>query len=199
MLDGFLEADPREPERLDDDHPPFVVEVVHDVLEALVLLADEVLGRHLAVVEGDVRRARGPHAGALHLLRHQTGCAALHEDKRHATHARATCSARNGEVIGHDAVGDPLLFSVDDEVPAVAGPGRGALQVGHVAAGIRLGDAQADPLLPAKARGHHLLLKVTGSEQEDGRQTDGESSLEPPHDAAGSAPGQFVDHDELVE
>lgn len=82
-------------------------QVVHDVFEALVLLADEVLDGHLHVLEGDVSGARGPHAGALHLAGGDAGHVALDEQHRDAAHARAAGAHGDAEVVGEDTVGNP--------------------------------------------------------------------------------------------
>mmetsp|Transcript_11320 Transcript_11320/g.47289 ORF Transcript_11320/g.47289 Transcript_11320/m.47289 type:complete len:247 (-) Transcript_11320:719-1459(-) len=68
VAEGFLQAHARESRRLGDEAPPFMVEVIHDVFEARVFVADEVLLRHLDVIECHERGAACPHAAALHLL-----------------------------------------------------------------------------------------------------------------------------------
>ena len=66
IFDGFFVADTGESETLDDDADALVVEVCHDDLEALILLADQVLDWHLDVFEGNIRGAAGPHSLAVH-------------------------------------------------------------------------------------------------------------------------------------
>jgi hypothetical protein len=77
VLDALLVADARESHGLDDDADAFVVEVGHDDLEAAVLLADQVLHGYLDVFEGDVGRAAGPDALAVHAARADAAEAAL--------------------------------------------------------------------------------------------------------------------------
>ena len=66
VLHGFFVADTREAQALDDDADALVVEVGHDDLEPLVLLADQVLDWDLDVFEGDVGGAAGPDTLAVH-------------------------------------------------------------------------------------------------------------------------------------
>lgn len=119
VLDGLLVADAREADALDDDADALVVEVGHDHLEALVLLADQVLHGHLDVFEGDVRGAAGPDALAVHLARRYAARAALDEQDRDAVHAGPAGAHGGCEVVAPDTVGDPFLLAVDDVVLAV--------------------------------------------------------------------------------
>ena len=67
--DGLLDAGPGHPRGLRGEEPPLVVEVVHDLLEPVADLPDDVLLGNLDVVELDVGRTAGPHAHAVHLAR----------------------------------------------------------------------------------------------------------------------------------
>ena len=115
VLHRLLVADAGEAEALDDDADTLVVEVGHDDLEPLVLLAEEVFDGDLDVFEGDV----GGSAGTDALAVHPPGAdafGALDEEGGDAVHARPTGSDGGGEVVAPDAVGDPFLLAVDDVV-----------------------------------------------------------------------------------
>mmetsp|Transcript_71559 Transcript_71559/g.201986 ORF Transcript_71559/g.201986 Transcript_71559/m.201986 type:complete len:480 (+) Transcript_71559:81-1520(+) len=196
-LDGLLEADAAEAVRHGADAEALVVEVAHDVLEALVLLAEQVAPGHPHVVEGDVRGPGGPDAGALHLPRREAGHAPLDHEEADAAHPRPAGPAGDGEVVREDAVGDPLLLAVQDVVVAVEL--RRRLQVGHVAARRGLGDAEAADLLAPEAPRDHPLLHLLRGVVEDGREADGGPARDAPEEAAGAGPRDLVVHDELVE
>eukprot|EP00976_Prorocentrum_cordatum_P065315 1177856-Prorocentrum_minimum.AAC.1 len=110
-----------------------------------------------------------------------------------------TCATGDGEVVGVDAVCDPLLVAVHDVVVAhVLG---GALDVGHIGASARLGDAQADDLLPRQALADDLVsqgLVLGHSEVDHGGEADAEAAHHGPSHTTASA-GSLVAVDELVE
>mmetsp|Transcript_44986 Transcript_44986/g.74985 ORF Transcript_44986/g.74985 Transcript_44986/m.74985 type:complete len:324 (+) Transcript_44986:3-974(+) len=176
VLDGLLEEDTGEAVGLDATGPAFVVKVVHDALEALVLDADEVLDGHLDVLEGDVGGSRGPDTRALHLARGDAGHGALEKEERDTTHAGTASADGDGEKVSKDTVGDPLLLAVDDvELAALGLLGLG-LEVGDVTAGRGLGDGETDDLLSSETGLADLVAQVLGSKVEDGRQTDAETA-----------------------
>lgn len=119
ILHRFLVAHAREAETLDDDADALVIEVGHDDLEPLVLLANEVFHGHLDVFEGDVGGSAAPDALAVHAAGCDAAGAALDEEDGDAVHAWAAGADGDGEVVAPDAVGDPFLFAVDDVVFAV--------------------------------------------------------------------------------
>lgn len=89
--------------------PALVVEVAEDDVDALVLLAKEVLDGHLDVVKGDVGGAGGGGVGRLDGLGLDAG-AALNQQ-----HAEGLAGAdADDEVVAEDTVGDPLLGAVDN-------------------------------------------------------------------------------------
>ena len=98
-----------------------MVEVVHNVLHALALLPDEVLAGDVHVVELDEGRPRRDLARDLEAApRDALGILERDEDHGYApgTGALTTSANGHGGVVGHDAVGDPLLCAVDDIVLA---------------------------------------------------------------------------------
>mmetsp|Transcript_783 Transcript_783/g.2637 ORF Transcript_783/g.2637 Transcript_783/m.2637 type:complete len:310 (-) Transcript_783:135-1064(-) len=196
-LQGLFEADTAEAVGHGTDREALMVEVLHDVLEALVLLAEQVLLRHLDVVEGDVRGAGGPHTGALHLARREAGHAAFDEEEADATHARASGAAGDSEVFGEDAVRDPLLLAVQDVMVALQ-LGRGA-EVGDIAARGRLRDAEARCGLALETPGDHTLPDLLGGVVVDWGQADGGAPGDAPEEATRARPRDLVVHDELVE
>ena len=114
----FLVADAGEAEALDDDADALVVEVGHDDLEALVLLAEEVFDGDFDILEGDVGRPAGTDTLAVHPPG-ADAFGALDEEGGDAVHARAACADGGCEVVAPDAVGDPFLFAIDDVVLSV--------------------------------------------------------------------------------
>ena len=78
----------------------------HDVLEALVLLPDQVLDGNLHIFVSNVRCARRPHSRALHLRRLHAR-PALDQQQRHAAHALAASPHGSSEVVCEHSVGDP--------------------------------------------------------------------------------------------
>ena len=79
VLERLLVANPGEPVRLHHESPALVVKVVHDVLEPLVLGADEVTHRNLDVLKGDEAGAARPYAHAVHASANHTGHGLLDE------------------------------------------------------------------------------------------------------------------------
>ena len=111
----------------DRHQQPLPGEVGHDQLEALVLLAEQVLLRHLDVGEGQLAGVGGVPAHLLQLLRHLVaGHLALeHEEGDAVVAALLGRLAGADEEVGADAVGDEGLGAVDD-VAAVDPLGEGA-------------------------------------------------------------------------
>mmetsp|Transcript_15366 Transcript_15366/g.60082 ORF Transcript_15366/g.60082 Transcript_15366/m.60082 type:complete len:325 (+) Transcript_15366:840-1814(+) len=129
------------------DVPALVVEIVHDQLEPLADLSEHVPRRNPGVLERHVRRPRRRRVRRLDRL----GVHAFASFDEHQTELRlAPGFGHHGgdEVVGEDAVGDPLLDAADQVVRATAGQFRDARDVGDV--GARLGSAnrQTDLLLP---------------------------------------------------
>mmetsp|Transcript_12244 Transcript_12244/g.20694 ORF Transcript_12244/g.20694 Transcript_12244/m.20694 type:complete len:249 (+) Transcript_12244:590-1336(+) len=195
----LLDAHAREPVRLDDEPPALVIEIVHDLLEPVVLNANEILHRNLDVGEGDVRGARGPHARALHLHALHAGHALLDQDHRQAVLAWPACAHRHREVVGEHPVGDPLLLAVDDEKLAGRVPVGAASQARDVAARVRLGDAQADHLLTLQTWWRHPLPELLGAEVKNRRQSDLKPFNKTPHHTTRTASTDLVDQYQLVE
>lgn len=89
--------------------PALVVEVAKDDVDALVLLAEQVLHGDLDVIKGDVGGSCGGRVGGLDGL----GLDALAALDEH--HAEGLAGAdTDDEVVAEDTVGDPLLGSIDD-------------------------------------------------------------------------------------
>ena len=122
-----------------------MVKVGEDDVDALVLLAEEVLDGHLDVVKGDVCCASRGRVGGLDGLSLDT-LAAFYEQN-----AEALVSLDAGdEVVTEDTVGDPLLGAIDNVVLAFRGLDRGSSETSDVRARKSLGDGQADLLLAAE-------------------------------------------------
>lgn len=136
ILHRLLVADTGEAEALDDDTDTLVVEVSHDDLEALVLLANEVLDWDLDVFKGDVGCATGPDTLAIHSSGRNTTGLALNEEHRDTVHALVACSNGSGKVVAPNTVCDPLLLAIHDVMLAVFRQLRFASEVRNVATSI---------------------------------------------------------------
>ncbi len=120
---------------------PGAVERHHRDLEALVLLAHEVVERDLHLGEGDRRRVRGPLTHlVLVLVDDDAGVARDDEAGDAAVPCLLVGLGVDGVVVGVLAVGDEALGAVDH--PLVALAGGGGLHPTHVRAGVRLGQAE---------------------------------------------------------
>lgn len=175
--------------------PALVVEVAEDDVDALVLLAEEVLGGDLDVVEGDVGGAGGGGVRGLDGLRLDALAALDQED------AEALLGAHAGdEVVGVDAVRDPLLRTVDDVVLAVGGLGGGGAQAGDVGAREGLGDGQAHVLLAAEDLVHEgLLARLVLHVVHDAGQADDHAGELAVLEAARVGPHPLLRDDHVVE
>ena len=111
MLDGQLQRPLGLPQPLAHDGKPFVLEVRHDVVEALVLLADQVGLRHPDILEyelGSVRRVPS------HLLERPAGLEAwsvlLHGENRDAAGALGGRVGPGGDE--HQSAIPPLVMNI---------------------------------------------------------------------------------------
>lgn len=89
--------------------PALVVEVAEDDVDALVLLAEQVLDGDLDVVKGDIGGSCGGGVRGLDGF----GLDALAALDEHYAEGLAGADA-DDEVVAEDAVGDPFLGSVDN-------------------------------------------------------------------------------------
>mmetsp|Transcript_21090 Transcript_21090/g.65545 ORF Transcript_21090/g.65545 Transcript_21090/m.65545 type:complete len:216 (+) Transcript_21090:389-1036(+) len=170
VLDRFADHLVRGTSALSDHAEPLGVEVLHDVAEAVVLLAEQVLLVHAHLVEHDVRRVRRPPPLRLDRLALDALEVHRNDEERHAVHALlgAVGAHRGGAVVGVHAAGDELLLAADDVVVAVLH--REGAHLRHVGAAPRLRDGEGDDLL---ARDHvaadrllHLLAAVVEHRRE---------------------------------
>ena len=131
---------------------PLALELPHDVVEALALLAEQRVRGHAHVLEGEQRGVRRVHAELLELLlADHAGRVHVDEEEREAVVAGVRVGLRHEhDEVGPVAVGDVGLRAVDDPLVAVAHGAR--LDAGHVGAGVGLGDAEAGDLLAADRR-----------------------------------------------
>lgn len=115
-----------------------MVEVCHDVLHPLPLLADEVLLRHLDVVELDEGRSRDDLARNLEATARDAWVVLeRHDNERDAPGAGALrpCPDGHGGHVGHDAIGDPFLCSIDDKVFPIGGEVGFGRNIGDIGPG----------------------------------------------------------------
>lgn len=136
VLHRLLVADAREAKTLDDDTNTLVVEVGHDDLETLVLLADEVLNGDFNVFEGDIGGSRTPNTLTIHSACRDAAHTALDKQQRDAIHAGASSADGSGKVLAPNSVGDPLLLAVDNVMFAIFRKLGFTCQIRDVATGI---------------------------------------------------------------
>lgn len=199
VLDALLVADAAEADALDDDADTLVVEVGHDDLEALVLLADEVLDGDFDVLEGHVGSTGAPDTLAVHSSGAHATLLTLNQQDGDTVHAFAASSHGGGEVVGPDTVGNPLLLAVDNVVLAILGQLGLAGQVGDVATSIRFGDGQADALVTSKDTGEDAVDEFFLSVLEHWRASNTETADEVPDETSTASPRDFVCEQHLVE
>lgn len=199
VLAGLLVTDSRSSVGLDDDADSLVVKVGHDDLEALVLLAEEVLHGDLDVLHGNPGGAGRQHTLSVHSSGLEALHASLEEKDGDTVHAGAASSDGNGEVVSPDTVGDPLLDTVDNEELAVGGLLGGGGDVGDIGTGVGLGDAQTDSLGSVEQAGEDSLLEGLLGELDHGGETDAVASEEVPGETTRAGSHDLVSDDELVE
>ena len=108
--------------------------------EALVLLADQVLDRHLHILKRDICSSGRPHPLAVHSPRAHASSRSLNEQNTDSIHAVLASSNGSGEVVAPDTVGDPLLRSVHNIMLAVLAQLGLASKIGDITTGIWLRD-----------------------------------------------------------
>lgn len=201
VLAGLLVANSRSSVCLDDDTNSLVVEVGHDDLETLVLLAEQVLHGDLDILHGDPGRAGRQHTLSVHSSGLKTLHASLEQQNRDTVHARAgaTGSDGNSEVVSPDTVGDPLLDTVDNVELSVGGLLGGSGDVGNIGASVGLSDTQTDSLGTVEQAGEDSLLKGLLGELDHGRQTNTVATKQVPGETSGASSHDLVGDDELVE
>ena len=151
---------------------PLPLEVGHDQVEALVLLAEQVLFGHAHVGECELAGVRRVPPELLELARDlEARHALLEHQEREAVVAALLCRLHRGHVeVGAHAVGDERLGAVHD-VLAVVTAGEG-LQARNVGTGARFGDRQRADLLALDPGHDPALLLLLGAELEDRRHRD---------------------------
>src|SRR4051812_9226583 len=164
VLDGRVQQVEHRADRAERHQEPLPLEVGHDQVEALVLLAEEVLLGHEHVLEGELARVGGAPAHLVELLRDAEALhALLDEQEREALVAALLRRLHGGHhEVGAHAVGDERLRPVHD-VAAVHALREG-LDAGHVGACIGLGDPERCDLLALDGRYEEALLLVVGAE-----------------------------------
>lgn len=176
-----------------------MVEVGHDDLEALVLLADQVLNGDLDVLEGDVGSSRGPDTLAVHAASGDATGLAFNEQNTESIHAGLAGADGHGEVVGPDTVGDPLLLTVDDVVLTILGELGLTAQAGDVGSCVRLSDGKADALVTVEDAGQNAVLQGLATKVHDWRATNTETSNDVPDETSRGGAGKLISDNQLVE
>lgn len=137
MLGGKREGGQDAFVRLTNHGPSLVVEVAEDDVDALVLLAQEVLDGNLDIVKGDVAGSGGGRVGCLDGL----GLDALAPLDENDTEA-LFCADTRHKVVAEGTVGDPLLGAIYDlEEASVSPAARGGQSVGDSRSACRRGSS----------------------------------------------------------
>ena len=168
VLDGPVEDALRARHRGDGAHEPLALEVLHHVVEARVLVAEEVLRRDLAVLEDELGRVGAVVAELLELLpdREALRVGREHEERDALVAVAARPHGKRDEVRARP-VRDVRLRPVDHVV--VADLLRRRAQVRHVGADVRLGDPERRDRLPRHRRLPEVLLVVVVADLADDR------------------------------
>mmetsp|Transcript_10887 Transcript_10887/g.21065 ORF Transcript_10887/g.21065 Transcript_10887/m.21065 type:complete len:262 (-) Transcript_10887:653-1438(-) len=201
VLQSLLVAHSRETIGLNAESQSLIVEVLHDVLEPLVLLADQVLHRNVHVLKSHVSSPTRPHAHALHLTSGDPLELPFDQKHTHTVHSTTggTCANGCGEVVGKDSIGDPLLLSVHDVVLSIWSLSGLRCQPGNITSCSRLGDGQADELLSLKAGTDNSVLQGLRTVVKDRRQTNRNTLEQSPHNPTTSRPRDLIEQNQKVE
>ena len=168
VLDSLVDSALAQAQGLRGDADPAAVQGLHGDLEALALFAQQILLGNDAVLKDQVA---GGGAADAHLLLVLAGGEAgevlLHDEGRDAVVALGLVShGEHHEGIGHVAVGDEALGTVEDVVVALQH--RQGLLAGGVCAGVGLGQAEGTDLLAGEQVGQILPLLLLGAVLKDG-------------------------------
>ena len=169
-LAADLEAELGRAHRAVGDRQAAVVQGGEGDLEPLALVADQVLGRHPHVLEGDDGVGQRPQthevAAVLHL---DAGPARL--DDEGADLLRLGIAGHHHQQLGDGAVGAPELLAVEEVVPL-----RRPLGAGHqprrIGADLRLGEREGRDVARGAARQVLLLQRVRAEQLERLRDAD---------------------------
>mmetsp|Transcript_16822 Transcript_16822/g.42961 ORF Transcript_16822/g.42961 Transcript_16822/m.42961 type:complete len:281 (-) Transcript_16822:321-1163(-) len=171
--DGFLQASSRAAECADGDHEPLVVEVVHDVQEAVVLLSNEMRLGHAHILKMHVAGATEPLALQLHAAQGHAWQAAWDEQQGDALHARPARAHRHCEEVCVDGPRDPLLLPVHYVVPVALLGSRP--DVCDIATRVGFADGKRHKLLGRENIREHEVFQVVGAVVDEGRAGHGEN------------------------
>ena len=181
LADGLAELDPLlgvlhggligplgDAQGLSGNADPAAVQGGHGDLEALALLAQQVLLGHLHVVEVQLAGGGGADAHLVVVLLKGEALPALFHDKGGDAPGADAGGGDGKDHVGAGlaAVGDEDFLPVQEVVvPHVLGGGLGAAGVG---AGVGLGEAEGPQLLAGAQVGQILLLLLLGAVLKDG-------------------------------
>src|SRR3954454_6778519 len=160
VLDGPLQARTHDADAAGGGGDTALFERVHRDLEPVSLLADEVLGRHLDVLEEELAGRPRPDAElVLGVARREPLHALLEDEGADSLVAGSGIGLREDErVISDGRVRDPVLLTVED-VGVTFAPRRRPHRR-DVGAGVRLGQAEACELLALRLWRQPPLLLV---------------------------------------
>ncbi|SPA54634.1 protein of unknown function [Cupriavidus taiwanensis] len=172
VLDGLLQQALELGGSGDGDDEAFLGQVVHQVAEALILLAEQVASRHPDVVEEQFGGVLGVHADLLQLAAAAEALAiGFDHDQADALGAgRRVGLAHHHHHVGDEAVRDEGLAAVDD--PFVAIPHCSGTAGFHVRAATRLGNGNGQHGLARADAGQPRLLLRFGTQPDDVRRND---------------------------
>lgn len=199
VLHGILVADTGKADALDDDANTLMVEVGHDDLEALVLLAKQVLHGDLDVLEGNIGGAAAPDTLAVHAAGADTARLPFDEEEGESVHAALASADGSSEVVGPAAVGDPLLLTIDNIVLAILRQLSLAGKVGNITASIRLSNGQTDTLITVDNARQDPVDERLLAELDKRRATNAVATEHVPHHTTAAGARELIRQNHLVE
>mmetsp|Transcript_20169 Transcript_20169/g.28269 ORF Transcript_20169/g.28269 Transcript_20169/m.28269 type:complete len:335 (-) Transcript_20169:298-1302(-) len=199
ILERFFQTASSVSHSLDDNSPSLVVEVVHDVLESLVLLSNEVLNWNFHILKGNVGCSRSPDTRAVHLACGNSRERSFNKKERNTSHSRSSSSNSHSEVVSPNTVGNPFLLSIDNVVLSISSLGSSGSEVSNITSSSRFGDSQANNLLSRKAVSTDLVLKVFGTKLHHRRKSNAQTSTETPNNTSRSTSAELIHHYQFVE
>lgn len=119
VLKGRAQSNSGLPRDADTEEHALMVEVAHDILHSLTLLADEVLTRDFDLVQLNIRGSRGDAAADLHSPAAHAFCVGQwngHQGDTLGSRTLWPSTNSHGAIVGPYTVGDPFLRSIDNIV-----------------------------------------------------------------------------------
>lgn len=168
-------------------------------LEALILLANQVLDGNLDILEGHVGGTTAPDSLAVHATSADSTSLALNQQDAETFHAGLASTDSGSEVVCPNTIGDPLLLTVDNVVLAILGELSLAAKIGNITARIRLSDSQADTLVTSQNAGQNTVDELLLTKLDQGWAANTVATDQVPNQTTATSARQLVGQQHLVE